>query len=140
MASVINPPTLNAKNGQPMRAKEFLYRENMPEADLVSRTLTPEESGATFEAGAVDLVYTLPATQRGLVYTFIVKTISTVTGLSISPNAVDKIMGNGFTSVDDKDVINTAATDRVGDLIQLVGDGVDGWYVRDIIGTWAKEG
>jgi hypothetical protein len=48
--------------------------------------------------------------------------------------------GTGIeAAADDKDAINTAATDRVGDSLTLVGDGVDGWYVVGVTGTWARE-
>jgi hypothetical protein len=107
-------------------------------AAAVSRTLTEADSGYVFEAGAVDLVFTLPPTQRGLVFTFVVKTPSATTGLTVAPAAVDKVMGNGFTSLDNKGAVNTAATDREGDLIEVTGDGVDGWYITRVIGTWAR--
>ena len=97
------------------------------------------ESGATYLCKAVDLVATLPATVAGLFYTFIVHTVSATTGLSISPAAADAIRGNGLTSVDDKDLINTAATDAEGDTVTIIGDGADGWWVVEIVGTWAKE-
>ena len=97
------------------------------------------ESGAVYVIGATDVVATLPATQAGLRYRFCVSAVSAVTGLAISPQAADKIMGNGFTSADNKDAINTAATDREGDMIEVIGDGIDGWYVTNIIGTWARE-
>lgn len=102
-------------------------------------TLTREDSGKVIVANAVDLVFTLPATEKGLIYTFVVKALSATTGLQISPQAADKIMGNGFTSADDKDAINTAATDREGDLIEVIGDGLDGWYITRVIGTWARQ-
>lgn len=60
-------------------------------------------------------------------------------GLSISPAAADAIHGNGLTSVDNKDLINTGATDREGDMVELVADGVDGWFIVSVNGTWAKE-
>lgn len=90
----------------------------------------------------VDKVMTLPATVAGLKFTFILAAagLSTGTGLSISPNAANKIMGNGFTSADDKDAILAGSGDREGDLIELVGDGVDGWYITRVIGTWTREG
>lgn len=102
-------------------------------------TVMPEESGSLFVATAVDVVFTLPATVAGLRYTFVAKTLSTVTGLSVSPAAADKIMGNGFTSADNKDAINTAVTDREGDLLEVTGDGEDGWFVTRVVGTWARE-
>jgi hypothetical protein len=103
-----------------------------------SLTLTEADSGTVFEAAAVDLVFTLPPTQKGLVFTFVVKTPSVTTGLTIAPVAVDKVMGNGFTSLDNKGANNTPATDREGDLIEVAGDGVDGWYITRVIGAWAR--
>jgi hypothetical protein len=72
-------------------------------------------------------------------YTFIVKTLSSTTGFSVSPAAADAIHGGGLTSVDDKDLINTAASDAEGDTVTIIGDGVDGWWITSIVGTWAKE-
>lgn len=102
-------------------------------------TVTAGDSGTTFLSGAVDLKFTLPSTAAGLKYTFVCHTVSTTTGLQIDPAAADAIMGNGLTSVDNKDLINTAATDAEGDSVTIVGDGVDGWWITDITGTWAKE-
>lgn len=128
------------RKGQDMEAGELNYRAPF-EKKTAAYTVTPAESGKTFEAdAAATVVFTLPATQAGLLYTFVVKQLpGSGAGTSISPNTNDKIMGNGFTAADDKDAINTAATDRVGDMITLLGDGVDGWYVVGINGTWARE-
>jgi hypothetical protein len=100
-----------------------------------------EESATTYIATAANLVFSLPPTEKGLVFTFVVAAsgLSAGTGLSVSPAAVDKIMGNGLTSLDNKDAINSGATDREGDSITLEGDGVDGWYITSVIGTWARE-
>lgn len=106
-----------------------------------TQTLTAAQSGEKF-VGAVDAVFTLPAAAagtKGVWYEFETGALSTGTGLSISPAAADHIRGNGFTSVDDKDLINTGATDRLGDSVRLYCDGVDGWVVEAIVGTWAKE-
>ena len=103
-----------------------------------SLTLTAEDSGSIFIAGAVDLVFTLPATDFGLVFTFVVKTPSVTTGLVVAPVAVDKVMGNGFTSLDNKGAVNTPGTDREGDLIEVTGDGLDGWYITRVVGAWAR--
>lgn len=102
-------------------------------------TVLASESGTTFIVTAADVKLTLPATAAGLRYTFIVKTLSTTTGCQLSPVAADKILGNGFAGTDDKDAINTAATDVVGDMMTLIGDGVDGWLIENLIGTWALE-
>jgi len=69
----------------------------------------------------------------------VVGATSTSTGLSVSPAAADQIIGNGFTPADDKDAINTQATEVIGDSVTLVGDGASGWYVVNVGGTWARE-
>ena len=106
-----------------------------------SQTLNAGQCGQRF-VGAVDAVFTLPAASpetKGLWYEFETGALSGGTGLSISPAAADHIRGNGLTSVDNKDLINTGATDRLGDAVRLYCDGVDGWVIESIIGTWAKE-
>lgn len=107
----------------------------------VNRTMTADESGSVVVVTAADKVITLPATQAGLVYTVMLGAggLSASTGLSVSPAAADQIIGNGFTVADDKDAINTGATDAVGDSITLIGDGSAGWYVANVVGTWARE-
>lgn len=105
------------------------------------RTLTADESGATVIVSAADVVITLPATAAGLTYTIVLAAggLSAGTGLSVSPQAADKIMGNGFTSADDKDAILAGSGDREGDSITLCGDGAAGWYITNVVGTWTRE-
>jgi hypothetical protein len=104
-------------------------------------TCTTADSGKIFLAGAADLVFTLPSTAAGLTFTFVLAAagLSTGTGLSISPAAADKIMGNGFTSADDKDAVLAGSGDREGDAITIVGDGADGWYITSVTGTWSRQ-
>lgn len=101
-----------------------------------SYTVLASESGTIFIADAADLVFTLPATQAGLIFTFVCAAVSAGTGLSISPAAADKI--NEGTA--NKDLINSGASDVLGDSVTIVGDGVTGWYTIAKIGTWAAEG
>lgn len=106
-----------------------------------TQALTAAQSGEKF-VGAVDAVLTLPAAAaatKGVWYEFECGTVSAGVGLSISPVAADHIRGNGLTSVDNKDLINSGASDRLGDMVRLYCDGVDGWVIEAIIGTWAKE-
>lgn len=98
-------------------------------------TVLESESGTTFIANAADLVFTLPATVAGLVYTFINAAVSVGVGLSISPAAADNIN----EGVDNKDLINSGATDVLGDAVTVVGSGTDGWFTVAKIGTWAAE-
>lgn len=106
-----------------------------------SPTLDASESGLTIMADAADLVVALPATAAGLQFRFILgpNGLSTGTGLSLSPVAADYITGNGLTATDNKDLILAGASDRVGDAVLLVADGVNGWFIASVIGTWAKE-
>lgn len=106
-----------------------------------TQTLTAAQSGEKF-VGAVDAVFTLPAAgagTKGVWYDFEAGALSAGVGLSLSPNAADHIRGNGLTSVDNKDLINSGASDRLGDEVRVYCDGVDGWVIDRIIGTWAKE-
>lgn len=117
----------------------LVWREPRVETVSADRTLTVEDANGIFVSGAADLVFTLPATVDGLTFTFYTETLSATTGVSISPVAADQIKGTGITAADDKDLINTAATDAVGDLVTIVGDGSAGWIITNIIGTWARE-
>ena len=107
-----------------------------------TQALAADQSGEKF-VGAVDAVFTLPAASAataGVTYEFEVGALSVGTGLSISPAVADHIRGNGLTSTDNKDLICTGATDRVGDSVRIYCDGVDGWVIDAApIGTWAKE-
>ena len=102
-------------------------------------TLTASDSGKTFIVNAAEKTATLPATAAGLQYTFVVQTLSTTTGFSISPVTADAIHGGGQASTDDKDLINSSATDAEGDMVTIIGDGVDGWFITSVVGTWAEE-
>jgi len=108
-----------------------------------SKTLTPSDHGKVLIADSTtSVVLTLPSSAAypaGLQYTLVLEQITAGTGHAFSPNAVDMITGNGLTAVDDKDLICTGATDRVGDAITIVSDGELGWYITSVVGTWAKE-
>jgi len=109
-----------------------------------SQTLKASQSGEKF-VGAVDAVFTLPAASaatKGVWYEFECGALSSGTGLSISPNSADAIGGNGLTVVLDKDLINSGASDRLGDSVRIYCTGTAGataWRIETIIGTWAKE-
>lgn len=100
-------------------------------------TVTPEDNGTIFAIATDAKAFTLPATQMGLIYGFVNTGADGAVKLSVSPQAADAI--HYVTSVDDKDLINTKATAIEGDMVVLVGDGDEGWFVLSIKGTWAKE-
>lgn len=102
-------------------------------------SLSVADNGATvIVSNAASCIVSLPATQKGLTYTLVVGSLPTGLGHALSPVAADKIIGNGFTPADDKDALCAAAGDRLGDSITVVGDGVDGWYITAINGTWTN--
>lgn len=107
----------------------------------VGSLLAAADSGKTYLVTGADQTFTLPATVEGLEYTFILAAagLSAGTGLSISPNAADAIHGAGLTSVDDKDLILAGGGDAEGDTVTIRADGVDGWYITSVFGTWSKQ-
>lgn len=78
---------------------------------------------------------TLPATVVG--YVFWIRVGAPGITVNVSPNASDKLAGNGFTATDDKDAI--ATSQPVGSYIQIVGDGVNGYMFAKVHGTWTRE-
>lgn len=100
-------------------------------------TLTAADSGKIIRVTGTTTI-TLPSTVLGLSYKILNGNADGV-AITISPAAADKITGNGFTAADDKDAINTAATAKYGDFFEIIGDGADGWFVRAVKGTWARQ-
>ena len=101
-----------------------------------SFTVTPADSGAVIAADSTSsVVVQLPATQKGLTYTLTVKQLTGTGGHAFSPVAADKIIY--ASKADDADIVCSAASDAVGNCITIVGDGVDGWLVTSVFGTWA---
>tara|TARA_R100000322_G_scaffold133353_1_gene89382 strand:+ start:41 stop:523 length:483 start_codon:yes stop_codon:yes gene_type:complete len=115
-------------------------------------TLTVAESGQIFIESTNGATVTLPATQKGLTYTFVWGGTAGHT-FNISPNASDKIMGSIIDSnaiativeggtngagVDNKD-LQLDSGSGVGDRVTLLGDGDAGWIIVEGIGSWAFE-
>ncbi len=97
------------------------------------------DSGKTFISNTKDVVFTLPAIAVGNVYTFINTGADGQNNLTISPNASDGILYVGGL-VDDKDLINTQTTSKVGDYVKIAAlNSTDFWTVVEAQGVWAKE-
>jgi hypothetical protein len=98
------------------------------------------DSGKTITSKTTDVVFTLPAIAVGNVFTFVNTAEDGTNNLTISPNANDGITYKG-SSTDDKDLINTQGTSKVGDYvkIQAMNGDVTAWQVTDVQGVWAKE-
>lgn len=116
-----------------------------------AKTLAAADTGYVQNVKYASGVVTLPATAAGLHFTIRNGGLPITSGgpdgavedgnaISISPNAADLIEGGVTgTATDDKDLVNTAATARVGDEVQLMGGDADGWNVTSIRGIWARE-
>ena len=110
-------------------------------------TLGLGDSGTVYLVGTDAKTITLPATEKGVVYTFVNSGADGNNTITLSPNADDGIIGSiANASADsvasgtaDKDIVNTKATANKGDRITVIGDGVDGWYIIDGVGIWASE-
>ena len=97
------------------------------------------DSGKTFLSNTKDVVFTLPAIAIGNVYTFINTGADGQNNLTISPAAADGILYVGGL-VDNKDLINTQTTSKVGDYVKIAAlNSTDFWTVVEAQGIWAKE-
>ena len=97
------------------------------------------DSGKTFLSNTKDVVFTLPAIAVGSVYTFINTGADGQNNLTISPAAADGILYVGGL-VDNKDLINTLTTSKVGDYVKIAAlNSTDFWTVVEAQGVWAKE-
>ena len=106
---------------------------------IADYTVDAEDSGKVLTQAITGKVFTLPATVAGL--EVIIQTIAADgVGITMSPNASDKIMGPDVAGTDDKDQILTAATAIRGDYLHLRGDGDAGWWIVAKRGIWAEEG
>lgn len=106
---------------------------NMVTARTGAATLAEGDSGVVQNVTATATI-TLPATVVGTQY--IVRVGAEGITVTIAPNAADKIMGNGFTSADNKAMI--ATSQPAGSFVKLTGDGVNGWFVSEVEGTWTR--
>jgi hypothetical protein len=100
-------------------------------------TVLAEESGAVFYSGTDNIVFSLPPTQKGLVFTFINSGADGAALVEIDPDAADLIVGNDLIGSDGGKLSNTKATAKRADTVTLVGDGVDGWFIVSSLGVWA---
>jgi len=113
---------------------------NIEQKDSNYTVVITTDSGKTFLSNTKDVVFTLPAIAVGNVFTFINTGADGQNNLTISPNSSDGITYAG-SSTDDKDLINTQGTSKVGDYvkIQAMNGDVTAWQVTDVQGVWAKE-
>ena len=97
------------------------------------------DSGKTFTSKTDGAVFTLPAIAVGNVFTFVNTAEDGTNTFTISPNANDGILYVGGL-VDDKDLINTKATSKVGDFVKIAAlNSTAHWTVVECQGVWTKE-
>tara|TARA_R100001015_G_C4552299_1_gene113890 strand:- start:364 stop:774 length:411 start_codon:yes stop_codon:yes gene_type:complete len=97
------------------------------------------DSGKTFTSKTDGAVFTLPAIAVGNIFTFVNTAEDGTNTFTISPNANDGILYVGGL-VDDKDLINTKATSKVGDFVKIAAlNSTAHWTVVECQGVWAKE-
>ena len=84
---------------------------------------------------------TLPAVVIGA--SFIIVNIAADGGalLTIAPNGSDKFLVDiaGAAGTDNKDIINTKATQAKYDYVKLVGMTAAGWLIDEVRGTWVDQ-
>tara|TARA_R100000008_G_scaffold52965_1_gene32102 strand:- start:233 stop:643 length:411 start_codon:yes stop_codon:yes gene_type:complete len=112
---------------------------NIEQKDSNYTVVISTDSGKTFLSNTKDVVFTLPAIAVGNVFTFINTGADGQNNLTISPNSSDGILYVGGL-VDDKDLINTLATSKVGDYVKIAAlNSTAHWTVVEAQGVWAKE-
>ena len=79
-------------------------------------TVQNADSGKTFTTSTDGMVFTLPAISIGRIFTFVNTAPDGTNAMTISPNANDGILYAGSLT-DNKDLINTKATQKVGDFV-----------------------
>lgn len=110
------------------------------ETVAANKTLDVEDTGKAFFVTDDAKTITLPATTTGLHCLIINGAAFGTVLVAVSPQAADKIMGPDLGGTNDKDHLNTKATARRGDLVELKDGHADGYTVVKQKGVWATEG
>ena len=100
-------------------------------------TMVAADSGRVTYIDTDAFTITLPATVVGYTYTLVNAGLDGAILVTISPNVNDKIVGAGLTGSNDGDLTNTKLTAKRGDYVTLIADGVNGWFIQELRGTWA---
>ena len=112
---------------------------NIEQKDSNYTVVISTDSGKTFLSNTKDVVFTLPAIAIGNVFTFVNTAADGGNNLTIDPDTNDGILYLGSLT-DNKDVINTASTSKVGDYVTIASlNSTAFWTVVDVQGVWAKE-
>lgn len=126
---------LNDGTGVPAALQGRLWEEV-----TANKTLDIEDVGKVMLVTVDAKVITLPAVAAGLRYIVANGGADGAVLVTVSPDAADKIMGADLAGANDKDRLNTKATAKRLDYIDLAYGSVDGWLVNAERGIWAAEG
>jgi len=118
---------------------EVVHGNAVVQTKSADYTLLPDDSGKITYVDTDAKTMTLPSTVVGQTFKFVNAGADGAVLLKVAPAAADQIIGNGFTELDNKAAQNTKATAKTGDSITLFGDGVLGWYITEVHGTWVRE-
>ena len=112
---------------------------NIEQKDSNYTVVISTDPGKTFLSNTTDVVFTLPAIAIGNVFTFVNTAADGGNNLTIDPDTNDGILYLGSLT-DNKDLINTASTSKVGDYVTIASlNSTAFWTVVDAQGVWAKE-
>lgn len=137
----------NPANSTAYQLPDGRYAVDVTEA----KTLAVTDQGYVQNVVYANGVVTIPATATEGVWTIRNGGVAPTSGpdgavsdgnqISVSPNASDAIEGGvSGTAVDNKDLINTAATAKVGDEVTILNNGrTDGPSCINRVGVWARE-
>lgn len=120
-----------------------LYHAGQPAETKTSNfTVDSQDCGKIMKSATDSLIWQLPATSKGHVYTFVNTGTAGACAMNVHPHSNDKIVGITFADTDSDDdhltLKNTGATGKPGDMIKIIGDGSIGWYITQSAGTWAR--
>lgn len=133
---------LNVQGGAKLEGALYSVSRKV-ENHSANHTLTsPTDIGTLITVDTADVVITLPAVGAGATYT-VMNIGADGTEIHVDVAAADLIAGGcGFAAaLDDGDKLtNTAATADYGDYVTLSYFDATGWYITDMVGTWADGG
>jgi hypothetical protein len=117
----------------------FFVDSNSVAKESAYTVVITTDSGKTFTSETDGTIFTLPSIAIGNTVTFVNMAPDGMNTLTVSPAAADGITYAG-SSTDNKDIINTKTTSKMGDSITLASlNGTVAWQVVAVRGTWAKE-
>lgn len=114
---------------------DFSVRETIS----ANKTLDIQDNGKCFFVDTDAAVITMPAVATPVNCKIVNIGAFGAVGVSISPNAADKIQGPDLPGTDDKDLINTKATAQRGDFAALITGDANGPIVQELRGIWATQ-